>query len=289
MGLAEHLVELKKELEEAEQREAAQTQDDPQPEPIKEPEPKPEEKPEPEPEKPAEPTPDPAPKTEPEPDGNAYQRIRREKAAAEKRAEAAEAELARERESKRAEVPLEELPAEAPIDPELEEVKQTLRMSKAEREFQSLEQKFRAKEPEYDAISAEYAVALAQSIRLQNPRMSGNEIVEKTKETLLMKAAKYARDGFDPIEEMFHEAKDLGFTGKSLKREEPKKEEVEEKEVQIKPDLAKVAENRARSTNMTAGRGMEEAQVTLRTAADYSPAEWMKVSPADKRRILAGG
>lgn len=281
MGLVEHLSELKKELEEAEQRESAQDkQDDPLPEPVIEPE----TKPEPEPEKPAEPVPevkpDPAPPIEPEPDANAYQRMRREKAASDKRARELEEEVTRlKTKPEESFVPTAPEPAAIP-----EAMVRDWQKDKAKEEFRGLGSEFQSRNPDYGDVMSHYLQGVAQSIKTLNPRMSAEEIATATEKEVLTKASKYARDGFNAAEEIYHDAKGAGFRKKApppLPEAEPEKE--------IKPDLSKVAENRSRSTNMTAGRGREEAQVTLRTAADYSPAEWMKVSPADKRRILAGG
>ena len=106
------------------------------------------------------------------------------------------------------------------------------------------------------------------------------QIAEKTKDTILTKAAHYVRDGFNPIEELYHEAKELGCTGKSYAKEESKEEE-------IKPDLKKVAENRKRSTGMTSSGGKSEGQMTKLAAAELSVAEWKRLPPSEKARLLA--
>lgn len=221
---------------------------------------------------------------EEEPDNNAYRRMRREKAAAEKKAQIAEEkQTALEQELAALKQPKEEVEDKpsAP-SPEMDEIVRDHRMVRAEREFQSLENKFKASNPEYDGVAGQYASALAQSIKIQNPRMSNNEIAEKTKETILIKAAKYLNDGFDPIEELYHEAKDLGFTGKSAKKEEPKEEE------EIKPDMKKVAANRAKSTGMAATSGESKGQITKQAASELSVDEWAKLPQAEKRRLLYG-
>lgn len=247
--------------------------------PAPEPEPEKPVEPEPEPEKPAEPEPEPKKEPEEEPDASAYARMRREKAAAEKKAADLEARLAA-LESKPAEPEPKGEADTVEVPPEIEELVRERRMTRAEREFQDLEMKFKEKVPDYDGVAKEYVSALASAVRIQNPRLNPHEITEKVKETVLLKAANYMRDGFNPIEELYHEAKDLGF-----KAAEPAAAEKEEKE--IKPDMKKVAENRKKSTGMSAATGEATGQITKAAAAELSVAEWAKLPKAEKLRLLS--
>lgn len=221
-----------------------------------------------------------APKVEEKPDDAGHMRLRREAAAAKKQAEA---EVAKREalEAKLAELenPL-SVQEEAPISPEFQELLQDNRMRKAEREFESLEAKFRTSNPDYDAVAGQYAQALAQSIKIQNPRLGNSEIAERTKQALLTKAGAHVRAGFDPIEELYHEAKELGFTGKQAKP----KEEVEE---ELKPDMSKLAANRKKSAGMAAASGKSEGQLTKQAALELTNAEWSKLPAAEKRRLLS--
>lgn len=275
--LEDTIEELKKEIAEQEKKESGEVETEeaqevkPE-EPVKEEEKKEEE-----------------PKKE-ELDNSGYARLRREAAAAQKKADF---ETTKRLEAETRLAALENPQTETeeirrPFDPEIEEVRQSLRMTKAEREFQSLEQKFRSKTPEYDAVSSEYAMAMAQSIRIQNPRLSPADIGERTKESILIKAANYMKEGFDPIEELFHEAKELGFTGKSLKKEEVKEEKAEVVEEEIKPDMKKLAANRAKSTGMAASGGKSEGQLTQLAASELTAQEWMKLPASEKKRLMYG-
>lgn len=289
MGLQEELERLRTEVAESEKAEAEAAQAEEQetiPENEEETAPKPEEQ-EKEPEKPAEEAPEPEKKAESaeeEPKDNAaWQKMRRENAANKKRLADLEAKLA-EKEQPAAEQ--EEAQAEElPLTPELKEIVHNHRLSRAEQEFRSMEAKYAATNPEYEAISSEYTMALAQSIRLQNPRLTALQIAEKTKEKLFQKAANFLKDGFDPIEELFHEAKDLGFTGQSFKAKEEPKVEKEEKP---QPDMKKLAQNRARSTGMGAANGRSEGMLTKQGAADLTVAEWAKLPKEEKQRLLYG-
>lgn len=227
------------------------------------------------------PEPAPTPKEEdvPEkPDNEAFRKMRRELAAANKRADEAEA-RAREHTKKEAE----EL-EQVTTDPELEEIREERKYIKAERAFEQYENDFKKREPGYSDVAAEYSGALARAVKLQNPRMPDSQVIEETKKLILKKAAVFLNDGFDPIEELYHEAKGLGFTGESMRKKEVIKEEKE-----IKPDLKKVASNRARSAGMAATGGHTERQMTVASAAELSPLEWSKLSKNEKARLLAGG
>ncbi len=217
-------------------------------------------------------------------DDSGYARLRREKAAAEKLAREKEQELA----DLRAQLAAKQEPTqevETPqLPPELQSIIEKERYNQAGREFNAYEEQFRRKAPDYDDVSNAYKQALAQSIKIQNPRISVDELIEKTNEVLLKKAGSYLRAGFDPIEEMYYEAKELGFKAipKEVAKEEPEKE--------LKPDLAKVAANKARNAGTTGAKGAgERGQLTLAAAAEMPAMEWARLPAAEKKRILAGG
>jgi len=89
--------------------------------------------------------------------------------------------------------------------------------------------------------------------------------------------------GLDPIEEMYHEAKELGYSAP------PKAVEQEEKK-EIKPDLDKIAANRARNAGTAAAKGTgTSGQLTGSTAATLTAKEWAALPKAEKDRILNGG
>ncbi len=222
-------------------------------------------------------------KKEESPDALAFQRVRREAAAAKKLADERETEISELRAKLAA--PKEESVDQPAVDPEIQSMLQSHRMVQAEKEFMSLESKFASANPDYHAVSSEYALALAQSIKIQNPRLSSAEVAEETKKAIIVKSANFLNKGFDPIEELYNEAKELGFKGNSFKKE-AKEEPKEEKE--IKPDMKKLAENRAKSTGMTASSGESKGQLTKQAAADLSVAEWAKLPKSEKQRLLYG-
>lgn len=216
-------------------------------------------------------------------DNAGYARLRREAAAEKRRAQQLETELNELRKAKEVEETTEEAPL--PLPPEMQSIIEDHRLDRAEREFSIFENKVKEQHPEYNAVSSEYAAAWYHAIKLQNPRKSDIELGEMTKKAIIMRAAEYARAGYEnPVEEMYHEARELGFTGKSLQREE----RAESKEEKVQPDLRKVAENRKRSTGMTANNGRSEGVMTVGAAANLSASEWAKLPAAEKRRLMYG-
>lgn len=213
-------------------------------------------------------------------DNAGYARLRRERQAAERRAEELERQLEAERAKKAETTDTEETVA---LPPELLSIVERDQIERATRDFQVLEEKFRAKNPEYDDIAQQYTSALAYSLKVQNPRLSNTEIMERAKVEILKRAGAYLRDGFDPIEEMFHDAKEMGFKPRA------KEESVEEKP--LKPDMKKVAENRAKSPGTAAaGGGDAKGNMTMKYAVEnLTLADFSKMSDAEIAQMMRAG
>lgn len=219
-------------------------------------------------------------------DNAGYARLRREAAAERKARLELERQIEELRSQKQQEASYEDNTNDSvsiPLPPEVQEIVQEYKVTQAEREFISLEAMARRQHPEYDAVTAEYAAAMYSAMSLQHRNATEPQLKELTKRAILEQASEYARKGYaNPVEEMYHFAKERGFTGKSLqKQEEVAKEEV-------RPNMDKVAENRKRSTGMTANNGRSEAQMTLATASSLSPKEWSKLPASEKQRLLYG-
>lgn len=157
---------------------------------------------------------------------------------------------------------------------------------KAGQEFTQMEQDFKKSAPEdFDDVSLQYKAALYHGNRARHPRLSHDQLLEMTNKELLQRAGAYLRDGYDPIEELYQDAKAMGF--KRMPKQEAE-QAVEEKE-DIKPDMNKVAANRARNAGMAAAKGNAgNPRLTRETAAAMSVAEWSKLPKAEKDRLLAG-
>lgn len=279
MSLKEVIEEMKEQLEKEE--ETSDAEETPAEEPTKEPEKEeaPAEDKKQEAEVAIEETP-----AEEKPDDAGYARLRREAAANKKRAEQAEERIAALEKSPAGEETAGEDPARVEMDPEIKEIIIDRRLRSATEEFLDRENTFKKSNPGYSNVAAEYGNAIARSIQIQHPKYTPQKIAEETQRTIITKAANYLKDGFDPIEELYHEAKDLGFTGESVRR---KPEAKEETSVEVKPDMAKVAANRKKSTGMAASSGKSEQSLTKAAASELSVAEWQKLPAEEKRRLMS--
>jgi hypothetical protein len=278
MSLTKVMEDLKEQIAEAEKNETEnppETDDDGNPveeaeeeeavEEPKEPEPKEEKKEEAE-----------------EPDSGAFARLRREAAASKKKAEELAEENARlkarpETQTESPAKPVAEQSVELP--PVLTKIIEREQMNEAGREFNQLEDNFRQKTPDYDDISNAYKAGLYQSIRIQHPKLTHEQLLEETNRTLLVKAGTLMNEGYDPIEEMYHEAKNLGF--KPL----PKEEQQEEPAPKV--NLAKLAANRSRNAGTAGAKGNgAQPNLTRKAASELTTAEWARLPKEEKKRLL---
>lgn len=268
--LTDELKELKAQLEASEGEELPEEVNEDVP--VVEPEPTPEPEKEPEPVKEE---PNAAPKEELDASGYARLRImERENAALKKQMEDLKTRPAE---------PVEQ-PEQQGIElpPVLLDIVKEHQFNAAGAEFTELENNFRRIAPDYDDVSNAFKSDLFHSVRIQNPRMSQDQVLKETNRQILMKASVYASKGMDPIQEMYEDAKALGY--KARPKEEPKPEPEKE----IKPDLDKIAANKNRNAGMAAtngGRG-GQPQMTLQTAASIPPGEWAKMSRDEKNAAL---
>jgi hypothetical protein len=235
-----------------------------------------------EPEKPVEEAPKPAVEEE---DAKGAARLRIEAKKERERADKLAAELAAEREAKREAAPEEE--RQEAFQTEILEVIQEKKRADATKEFLAYEEDVRAKDPAYDAVAREYAMAMMTSVRLENPRLQGAALQEAAMNKIINRAAQYAAKGYDnPVEALYNEAKELGFTGASYKADdEGTPEKVETKP---KPDMKKVGENRSKSPGMAGtGGGDAQGQLTKKYAVDnFTLADFEKLSQDEAARLM---
>jgi len=221
---------------------------------------------------------EPKPEVKEELDDAGHARLRRERAAEKKRADELEAE------NQRLRNPPKEDDGEE-VNPIIAKVYNRIQYEEAGREFASREEQFKQNAPaDFEDVANQYKAAVYHKIRIDNPDLSHADLLEATNKDLLMKASNYLNEGFNPIEEMYHAAKKLGF--KAIPKEEPKPEPEEKKD--LKPDLSKVAANRARNagTAGAAASGSGGGQLTAAVAADMPAKDWAKLSPEQKKAVF---
>lgn len=225
------------------------------------------------------------PKEEKEPeeklDSQAYARLRREKAAAEKKAKDLEAQIAKPKEEN-ADQGAEE------VTREFAEILQERKERKAAQEFATFEQDFKVTVDDYDDVAQQYLQAQYAALRFQNPRKSHAELAELTQKTVLYKSSEYLRNGYEnPVQALYDEAKSLGF-GKLPKAKEETTETEEEKPQ--KASLEKIAANKQRNSGMAGSKGSGgEATLTKKSAAEMTNQQWAALTKEEKARVLRGG
>lgn len=268
MGLLEDAEDLKKQLKELEEKPEAEEIVE---EEVKEEEPVEEEKPEPE---VKEEKPEPKPEPKEELDDAGFARIRRENLAMKREIEALKAVKPE---------PVAETVEQPTLSPVLEEIVKDYQFNLAGQEFNNLEMSFKRTVPDYDDISNAYKADLYRSVKLDNPRWSEDMVLKETNKKLLTKASQYYNQGLDPIQEMYEDAKALGY---KARQPEAKAEVREEKE--IKPDMKKVADNRSRNSGMAGAKSGLGGQpdMTREVGATLPPAEWARLPASEKRRLL---
>lgn len=171
---------------------------------------------------------------------------------------------------------------ESADDDLLAEVKKEVMIKRALREFTEMESSFvrEAGVDDYEDVTSQYRQAVYNSLRVMNPKISHEALLDQTRETILMRASQYVQQGLDPIAELYYSAKELGF--KKMAKEATKEDAKETP----KPDLKKVAANKKRSAGMAGSSASGRPEITAEAAASMSPAEFAKLSKEDKDRFL---
>jgi len=240
---------------------------------------------------------------EPELDAAGYARLRREAAAERRKAQELEKELLELRNAQ-IQQPAVEKPASDPkpdkaTDPvgyvewmerdlnrKLENIEQkTTRVTQvteqenlqraAIQEFTSFERKFASKTPDYNPVVEHFNRELSTSIKRLNRHFTDEQVAAETTRQALFIAGEFAAQGLDPAEEMYHLTKEqYGY-----------KEPVAEVE-ELKPDLKKVGANRQRNAGTGAARGVGEGALTGSTVMKMTNAEFSKLSPEQKLRVI---
>jgi hypothetical protein len=233
-------------------------------------------------------------------DNSAYAKMRREKAEAEKRARDLEARL--EALEKGRQEPVKEQPKDAEpnikTDPvawlewndkqnkteiaelkkvALEERKQREEqqiIEQAKQEFTNYEQQFAPTVDNYEDVAQFMFKRIAESMRIVNPSLSQEQLINATQRHILQQAAQYHTQGLNPAEELYHDAINSFGYQPTVKTQEP-----------ARRDLSKVAANRKRNAGTMGVGGGNKPQITKEMAATMSIADFAKLSKEDLKAI----
>ena len=166
------------------------------------------------------------------------------------------------------------------LEQERAEKAQKDQYSQAVQEFVGMEQSFSSQVDDYEDVSAFFKKRMEQNIKASNPFITDAQLKDAVNNQILVTASNLLNQGFNPVEEMYHIAKDeLGFVPKP-------KEEVSQAQQQTKPDLGKVAQNRKRNAGMAGAGGGAKPAMTLEAAANLDIDEWSKLPASEKKRLL---
>lgn len=241
------------------------------------------------------------PEKEPEKlDNSAYAKMRREKAEAEKRAKDLEARLEALERSRQE--PAKEQPKDAEPDikkdpvawlewndrqnkteiAQLKEIALADKKAREEREtierakqhFTQIESEFASTVDNYEDVAQFMFRKVAESMRVVNPKLTHEQLVDVTQRHILQQAAQYHSQGLNPAEELYHDALNVFGYQPSSKQPEP-----------AQRDLTKVSQNRKRNAGTAGVGGGNKPQITKEMAATMSIAEFAKLSKEDLKAI----
>lgn len=162
-----------------------------------------------------------------------------------------------------------------------QEFRQQKLIEQATIEFVTLEAKFKEATPDYDDVAEHFVTRIRQDIGLRYPNATEAQINDAARTQLLQIASSYAQQGQNPVEALYKLTKErLGYVPKQAAAASDK----------AKPDLAKIAANKAKSASgAAAGGGASKPSITAEDAVNMSTAEFAKLSPAEQRRLMQEG
>lgn len=204
-----------------------------------------------------------------EPSNSDFARIRRENAALKRKLE------------ERAETKVEEPQEQVELPPVLQELVRERQMDLAAQQLQAMEADFKRTVPDFEDVAGAYNADMYRSVKISNPRWTNDQVAKETKRIILERAAGYYAQGLDPVQEMYEDAKALGY--KAIPKEQPKEEEKEEP----RRNLAKLAANKERNAGMAGAKVGGRPEHTVDQIASMTPAEWSKLPRSEKDAILA--
>jgi hypothetical protein len=148
----------------------------------------------------------------------------------------------------------------------------------------AFENEVAAQYPDYADARSDFILTQAKAILQENPSISREDLIKEVEMKGLYLAAKLKKQGYDnPALGIYEHIKAAGW--KPQPRQTEQAEPVEER----KPDLNKIAQNRARNAGMVGGSGSGGGgELTKRSVQDMTNEEWSKLPIAQKEKIMRG-
>jgi len=139
------------------------------------------------------------------------------------------------------------------IQKEQKQREQQALINGAIQEFQSYEQRFALKAPDYDDAAKFFQDKVKESISTLNPHLNANQIAQMAANQLLTMGSQFVNQGLDPAEAIYNIAKRQGFT-----------KEVKQDNKPQKASLETIEKNKAKSPNGLGSAG-GKSKVTIAT------------------------
>lgn len=146
---------------------------------------------------------------------------------------------------------------------------------------------------DYEPVSRFVMQTITNSVRLLRPDLRGEALTKAVKSQLFRLAAEHERNGYNPMEAMYHTAKtQWGYQAPAPKEdggdEQPADRKPNGQFVKQKPDFKKIVESKRRNaTAMTAGARNGHAALTKEHAMskNFKVSDWAKLSPEQLRDL----
>lgn len=239
------------------------------------------------------------------PENADFARLRREKAASDRRAAAAEAQL-KQKPTESAKPANADTEPDQNTDPEAhlrwelrqarndvksltdwrqaEERKQqqiTVKDS-AVKAFGNYEQAFSPTVKDYDDVMKFGVQAITQSIRTLQPNLNGPDLGEAVQRQILRMAGQAEMEGHDPAEYLYHQAKSWGYKPAEAKPEGDKPEE------KAKPDFKSIIDSKKKSaSSMTPGGKSGKIPLSREAVLDknFGLADFARLTPSQLKEL----
>lgn len=157
--------------------------------------------------------------------------------------------------------------------PAIQQQSQERMVQTAIQEFKTYESQFAKTVEDYNPAASYLENKIADSLSTLYPTASEAQITQAVNQQLLQMAAQFAAQGLNPAEELYHLAYDKGYA----KADEDKKD--------LKPDMKKVAANRARNAGTAGSTGTAKAVPGLAQLAGDVQA-WKRLKPQERLNYL---
>ena len=152
--------------------------------------------------------------------------------------------------------------------------------------FERYENDFKAATPDYEPVTQFGVNILANSIRTLNPHLKGAALADAVQRQILRLAGQAEAQGHNPAEYLYHQAMSWGYqpAAEGKKNEEPPKE-AENKQ---KPSIKNISEHKKKSASSMEGGGRNGKPPLSREAVldkSFGLQDFARLTPAELKEL----